>query len=169
MIKISTERLQVMPLSARQLSLALDDFQALEKELCLEVTDTELDEGLQYATQVRRRKVLEDEDNFMWLTNWMIISKETNNYVGIAMIKGVPNESGEVIIGYGIEEKHRCKGYASEAVGGLISWIFEDSKAKYIFADTDLDNIASHKVLINNGAQRFRETDELIWWMINKS
>lgn len=82
------------------------------------------------------------------------------------MLKGYPNENGEVIVGYGIEKNHRQKGYATEALKGLTEWVFENPKALCVIADTEKTNIPSHKVLKNLGAIKYKETDELIWWKI---
>lgn len=169
MINVETERLSLLPLDANNLSLSIDNFQELEKAMGLTVTNAKLDEEMQYAMHVRRRKVLADEDNYLWLTNWAIVSKEENCIVGFAMIKGCPNDSGEVIVGYGIENDHRCNGYASEAVKGLIEWIFKNPKAKYVIADTDKFNIPSHRVLEKAGATKYKETDQLLWWRIENS
>lgn len=166
MVNIRTERLRVVPLNAKQLLLAVEDFQQLEREIGLSITQTKLDEEMQYAMQVRRRKVLEDEEHYMWLTNWMIVTVDTNHIVGFVMLKGRPNKVGNVIIGYGIENEYRRKGYATEAIGGLINWIFENPEVKYVIADTDKVNISSHKVLVKNGAEKYSETDELLWWRI---
>jgi len=166
MITIKTKRLQIMPLNAKQLLLAVEDFQQLEQEIGVTVTRTKPDEELRYAMKVRRRKVLEDEEHYLWLTNWAIVSADTNCIVGFIMLKGVPNDVGEVIIGYGIESEYRCKGYATEAVNGFINWIFENPDVRYVIADTEKANISSHKVLIHNGAEQYRETDELFWWRV---
>lgn len=82
------------------------------------------------------------------------------------MLKGYPNENGEVIVGYAIEEKYRRNGYATEALKGLTEWFFENPKALCVIADTENTNIPSHKVLENVGAVKYKETDELTWWKI---
>lgn len=169
MISIRTERLKIVALNANQLLLAEKNFQQLEREIEVTVTQTKLDEEMQYAMQVRRRKVLEDEEHYLWLTNWAIVATDTNNIVGFVMLKGLPNKAGDVIIGYGIEGEYRCKGYATEAVGGLVNWVFENPEAKYVIADTEKTNVSSHKVLVKNGAVKYLETDELLWWKTKNS
>jgi len=165
-LKLETERLKLLPLRADNLALASDNYVAMETALGLRVTNTILDEEMKYAMNVRLRKVLEDPENYLWLTNWAIVLKEENQIIGYIMIKGYPNENGEVIVGYGIEEKYRKMGYATEALKGLIKWIFENPKAAYVIADTEKTNIDSHKVLENAGGTKYKETDELIWWKI---
>ncbi len=168
MMELETERLKLIPLQAQHLHLAVDNYGQMETELGVRVTTTILDGEMKYAMKVRLRKVLEDEKNYLWLTNWAVVLKEENQIIGFIMIKGYPNKNGEVIVGYGIEEKYRKNGYATEALKGLIQWIFENPKAKQVIADTEKENVASHKVLENSGAVKYKETDELIWWKIQK-
>ena len=123
---------------------------------------------MQYAMKVRLRKVLEDIENYLWLTNWAIVSKEENQIIGFIMLKGYPNEIGEVIVGYAIEEKYRRNGYATEALRRLTEWVFENPKVLCVIADTENTNIPSHKVLENVGAVKYKKSDELTWWKIRK-
>jgi RimJ/RimL family protein N-acetyltransferase len=95
-----------------------------------------------------------------------VVLKEENRIIGFIMIKGYPNKSGEVIVGYGIEKKYRRNGYATESLRGLIKWIFENPKALCVIADTEKTNKPSHKVLKNIGAIKYKEIDELVWWKI---
>lgn len=168
-MKVETERLELLPLDSNNLFLSTKNFQYMEKNLGLSITDTKLDEEMRYAMEVRLKKVLADEENYLWLTNWAVVLKEKNCIVGFIMIKGCPNETGEVIVGYGIEQKYRCKGYASEALKGLTDWIFKNPKAEYVIADTEKINVPSHKVLENAGAEAYKETEELIWWRIENT
>jgi len=138
----------------------------METNLGLSVTNTILDDGMKYAMKVRLRKVLEDGENYLWLTNWAVALKEENRIIGFIMIKGYPNENGEVIVGYGIEEKYRKRRYATEALKGLTEWIFKNPKAVSVIGDTEKENIPSQKVLENAGGIKYKETDELVWWKI---
>lgn len=166
---LETERLSLLPLQACSLALSLEDYEKMQTELGLNVTNTILDEEMQYAMKVRLRKVLEDIENYLWLTNWAIVHKEQNQIIGFIMLKGCPNENGEVIVGYGIEEKYRRNGYATEALKRLTDWVFENPKALCVIADTEKTNVPSHKVLENIGAVKYKEDDELIWWKIKNT
>jgi len=113
----------------------------------------------------------------MWETNWKVILREENRSIAGIMIKGAPNDRGEVIIGYGTNEAYQNKGYMTEAIKGLIKWIFENPKALSIVADTDKNNVASHKVLEKNGFLKYNETvvtykngevEELVWWKLDR-
>lgn len=165
---LETERLSILPLGPKQLELSIDDYRKMQRDLGLRVTNMILDEEMKHAMKVRLKKVLEDVENFLWLTNWAIINKEKNHIIGFIMIKGAPNDVGEVIVGYGIEKNYRKNGYATEALKKLTKWIFINPKAKCVIADTEKSNILSHKVLENVGAIKYDETDELIWWKIER-
>lgn len=98
----------------------------------------------------------------------MVSLNEQNTMIGALMIKGVSDAKGDVIVGYGINSDYQQKGYASEALNSLKDWIFSDPRVNAIFGDTDIDNIASHKVLINAGAVNFLEKNDTIWWKISR-
>ncbi|GFZ30238.1 N-acetyltransferase [Clostridium zeae] len=165
---LETERLIILPLQSHQLALALEDYAKMQTDLRLNLVNTTLDEDMKYAMKVRLRKVLEDANNYLWLTNWAIIHKEENQIIGFIILKGCPNELGEVIVGYVIDESHQRKGYAREALKTLLQWIFENPKALYVIADTEKANMPSNKLLENLGAVRYKENDEIIWWKIEK-
>jgi ribosomal-protein-alanine N-acetyltransferase len=166
---LETERLSLLPLQSHQLTLSLEDYAKMQTDLGLRVIDPALDEEMKYAMQVRLRKVLEDVENYLWLTNWAVILKEPKEIVGFIMLKGYPNKFGEVIVGYGINERYRKNGYASEALKAMIQWIFKNPKALFVIADTEKSNVPSHKVLENAGAVKYKENDEIVWWRIDKS
>lgn len=165
---LKTERLRLLPLKSQQLALAIEDYGQMQADLGLRPVSTTLDEEMQYAMKVRLRKVLEDVENYLWLTNWAIVHKEDNQIIGFIILKGYPNEAGEVILGYGIEEEYRRRGYATEALKAINQWIFKNPEARFVVADTEKTNIPSHKVLKNLGAIKYKETEDLIWWKIER-
>ena len=166
---LETERLYLFPLEAKYLELAIEDYKRMQLVLGLKVARPELIKVLKYAMEIRLKRIQEDPNNYLWLTCWAIIHKEDNMIIGFVIVKGVPNEAGEVIIGYGIdEEEYRRNRYATEAVSGLTEWMFKNPNVNAIIADTDKDNVASHKVLRNLDAFIYKEDDELIWWRIEK-
>lgn len=56
-------------------------------------------------------------------------------------------ENGEVIVGYGIEEKYRNMRESTEDLKGLVERIFKNPKAEYEIGETKKVNTPSHKVL----------------------
>ncbi len=166
---LETERLKLLPLNAKSLALAIEDYSAMQVELGLNVNKTIIDdEELLYAMKVRLARVLENKENYIWFTNWAIVQKESNSIIGYIILKGFPNNSGEVIIGYGIEDNYKRNGYATEAIKSLIQWMFLNPKVLTVIADTEKTNLPSCKLLERLGAVRFKEDEELVWWKIEK-
>ncbi len=164
---LETERLHLMPLHADSLALSLVDYAKMQTDLGLKVDKTVLDdEEMKYAMEVRLRKVLENRNHYLWFTNWAIVLKEEKIIIGYIILKGLPNELGEVIVGYDIDEKYRRMGYATEALRKMLQWIFSYSQALSVIADTEKENIPSCKLLEHLGAVQYKETEELIWWKI---
>jgi RimJ/RimL family protein N-acetyltransferase len=80
--------------------------------------------------------------------------------IGTAGFFGPPDESGQVTIGYGLVDQEWGKGYGTEAVTGLIEICRQHEKVSAILADTDLDNVASQRVLEKNGFALVRTTED---------
>lgn len=79
--------------------------------------------------------------------SWMIIEKQTHSVIGDTGFKGLPDSNGAADVGYGIIEGARRKGYAVEAVRGLIDWAFRQPGLQSITASCGVGNIASQQVL----------------------
>ncbi|WP_342562796.1 GNAT family N-acetyltransferase [Paenibacillus sp. FSL R7-0345] len=169
-MKISGKRLDLQALTAAELSAGTHSETAamLEQTVGCKITPAILDDEMLYALKVRHAKVLQNEKHYLWYTCWAVIHREEQQIIGFLILKGLPNEQGEVIIGYVIDEGHWGKGYGTEAVRCLNEWIFSHPAAHWVIADTEPDNAASHKLLQHLGAEQYRETDELIWWRIGR-
>ncbi len=83
---------------------------------------------------------------------WGIFSKNNNNkLVGIIEAMDFNQKVNMVTIGYFLAEEYWEKGIASEAVCILIKFLFETVNVNRIHAEVMLKNLASKKILINNG------------------
>lgn len=82
----------------------------------------------------------------LWYTEWRVDLRETGEPVGGLGFKG-PATNGEVEIGYGIDEAHRGKGYATEAAKVLVEWALSQEPVYFVTAETTPDNAASKRVL----------------------
>ncbi|MEX3624904.1 GNAT family N-acetyltransferase [Viridibacillus arvi] len=164
MIELYTERLRLIPLNAENLNLFVNDIVGLQDALNLKKDKISLDKEIIDAMKYRLSKVLIDPSNYYWHTNWLIVSMELNSIVGGIMLKGLPNENGEVIIGYFTISQYQCNGFMSETIKGLTSWILDQPDVIRVIADTEKDNKASHKVLEKNGAKLYNETEDLYFW-----
>lgn len=150
---IETNRLLIVPMTENEIS------DSIESGI---FSDEHLKEAMIQCLQMVSRH----EEQFMWYTNWNIYLHETGFMIGGIMVKGEPNEQGEVEIGYGINPLYQNRGYMTEAVSALNNWIFTNKEVKCIVAETDRTNIASHRVLINNGFQEYKKTDSELWWRL---
>jgi RimJ/RimL family protein N-acetyltransferase len=97
---------------------------------------------------------------------YRIVSPVSGQTIGTAGFYGPPDESGQVTIGYGLVDQEWGNGYGTEAVAGLIGICERHGEITAILADTDLDNIASQRVLEKNGFDRVRATEEYCYFML---
>jgi RimJ/RimL family protein N-acetyltransferase len=58
-----------------------------------------------------------------------------------------PDERGVVEIGYGLAERFRGEGYATEAAGGMCRWLFEAGARTITATAVEAANVASRRVL----------------------
>ncbi|MGR6897086.1 GNAT family N-acetyltransferase [Rummeliibacillus sp. BSL5] len=168
MKELDTERVRIVPLDAESLRLFIDDISKLQDVFHLDKSELLLDEEIKDAMKYRLSKVLIDSSNYYWHTNWLIISKELNSIIGGIMLKGLPDENGEVIIGYFTFPCYQGKGYMTETIKILASWILDQPLVKRVIADTEKENKASHKVLEKNGARLYKVTEDLYFWELSK-
>ncbi|GLC88776.1 GNAT family N-acetyltransferase [Lysinibacillus piscis] len=168
-MELHTDRLRIIPLNAENLSLLIANQKELTSKLSLHETDILLDVEIQSAMKVRLAKLLEDEQNFVWYTNWIIVLKSQNCIIGGIMLKGRPNNNGEVIIGYYTFPTYQGNGYMTETILTMKKWLLSQLDVKYVIADTERDNIASHRVLEKAGAIMYKETKELLFWRFSQS
>lgn len=166
MFEVSTERLKIVPLNEYNLDLSIINFNKMEKSLGLTVTDKNIGFREKNVFKIRLNDVKNNNLKYMWYTTWVVILKSENRIIGHIMLKGYPNEQGEVNIGYYMQEHYREKGYMSEAINKLIRWIFSNSDVKYIVADTLKTNTTSQNLLKKIGMKLYKEDDECFWWRL---
>ena len=96
----------------------------------------------------------------LWCGLFYIARGEGGRILGTCGFKGEPKD-GAVEIGYGVSPRHRSRGVATAAVREMLRIAFEnDSKVK-VFAEVDVDNHASTRVVRKLGfAVTGNRTDE---------
>ena len=112
---------------------------------------------------------LYDADAVRWTINWLAEHPENADWsiyyiaeapadaasrprlVGVVGYKGAPDEQGVVEIGYGVVPEHRRRGFASEAVEGLLARAFADARVRMVIAHTLPELVASIGVLRSTG------------------
>jgi RimJ/RimL family protein N-acetyltransferase len=162
---IETDRLYLIPLTAKQLRLWVEDIPSLEKELncqyCAEpMVGTFLDivKGQIDITE-------KDAANFLYHTFLFLIRKTDRVVVGTADFKNVPNKDNEVEIGYGLGKGFEHNGYMTEAVQAMCNWAIAQNNISHVIAETDIDNLQSQNVLRRCGFVEYKQ-NETVWWRL---
>ena len=83
---------------------------------------------------------------YVWLT-------QTDECVGRVYIHSKPELDGEIEVGYGMAEEHRCKGYATEAGKALVQYAFEKAGQDVLAAIIKPENTASRRVIEKLGVE----------------
>lgn len=166
--QLTTDRLDLVPLTARQLKLWIEDLPALEKELNCQYRADPI-EGV-FSDIVKKQSSITnmDPDNYLFHSFWFLIRRSDRVVVGSADFKDLPNSQGEVEIGYGLGSDYEHFGYMTEAVQAMSDWGLAQTGIERLLAETCLDGFASQHILLRCGFQKFREM-ETIWWRRDKS
>jgi ribosomal-protein-alanine N-acetyltransferase len=171
-LEIHTERLTLIALTAGQLGLYLADPQQLERELGFPISRPIVTDPVRRAIGMKLSKMAEAEErDHPWYTYWLIVVAVAGEPFGAGMagFKGCPDSDGEVEIGYGIDPDCRDRGYTTEAAQALIAWAFQDPRCVAVIApDTLKTNVASNRVLEKVGMRIYVETDEALFWRIDR-
>ena len=168
MFVLETKKLKLIPLDAQNLRWSIEDRRKMERNLGVKITDTELEKPVKTAMRTSLKMVLENKKDYLWFTSWEIVLKKENRIIGGLCFKGCPDEKGRVEIGYGMQDEYRCKGYATEAVKELINWTLSFNNITEIIAETEKDNLPSHRVLGKVGMEKYEENEKMFWRRINK-
>lgn len=76
-----------------------------------------------------------------------ILLKETDELIGDIGIHFIDSDNLQVEIGFTLSLEHQCKGYATEAIIGVINYLFYNLKKHRIIASVDPRNITSIALL----------------------
>lgn len=162
---ILTERLELIPLTSKQLKLWAENIPALENELKCSYKAEPM-EGF-FLEIVRGQLIIteRDQDNYLYHSFWFLIRKSDRVVVGSADFKDIPNKDGEVEIGYGLGKQFEHKGYMSEAVQAMCEWALKQKKVTNVIAETDIDGFASQRILERCGFIQYKK-GETLWWRL---
>ena len=155
---IQTKRMLLIPLSPQQLSGFLENPAAIAKQLGFPFATHFVDENVRHAIRMKLAALNEIQgDNWLWKTYWLIKINTPEMGVGLVGFKGLPDESGSVEIGYGIDTDFQNQGYMTEAVQVVLDWAFKHLECNSVTA-CRVSNPASVKVLQKCG---FLETSRI--------
>lgn len=163
----TTERLELIVLSAEQLKVLTENLPALEKELNCHYEAEPLEGFFLKILKGQIPLTEQDPKNYAYHTFWLIVRKSDRIVVGSADFKRPPDENGRIEIGYGLGKAFEHHGYMTEAVKTMCQWAFEQPEVTQVIAETEPENTASHQVLKRCGFTLTQEKENL-WWAVSK-
>ena len=172
MFELTSQRLRLIPLNTRQLILFKKDRKSMQLALGLNPSDFDMDEDFAKemvdAYDIWIDKSMANPDHYRWFTNWVIVHTELNQEIGGIGISGLPDENGEIITGYYIDNRFHNRGIATEALQMFLQWLWENPDLRTVVADTPLEHWASQKVLQKNGFQERKRDHEVVRWALGR-
>ena len=135
-MRVETERMYLYPLRDEEMRL---------------VIEKESDPEMKQAYMEMLEGSLSNSDKRIWYAIWnMELKDESGIIVGDFFFKGL-SDDGVIEIGYGLKEEYRHYGYMTEALKAITEWALSQESVKQVEAETDAENIASQKVLLQSG------------------
>ena len=135
-MRVEPERMYLYPLSDEEMRL---------------VIEKESDPEMKQAYMEMLEGSLSNSDKRIWYAIWnMELKDESGIIVGDFCFKGL-SDDGVIEIGYGLKEEYRHHGYMTEAVKVITEWALSQDGVKQVEVETDAENIASQKVLLQSG------------------
>ena len=166
---IKTARLELIPLNRVLLGNFLEQGDLYIQELgpASRLIITPI---LRKAIQMKLSKMDQaSPEELPWITYWLIRVPPEGFGAGLIGFKGLPDQNGEVEVGYGIDPEFQNFGYTTEALEGLIQWAFDDPRCRRIIApETQRSNPASNRVLEKVGMRVYAESPDAISWCLEK-
>ena len=162
---IETKNLQLIPCEPLHLVTILNGKKGLEPLLGISVPDTwpVFPEAMPYIYE----KLRDDPTSVGWWT-YLFVHAGDRVLAGEGGLKGKPDESNVVEIGYAIIPEYRRRGLATEAARGLTGWAFSHPNVSTVVAETLPDGYGSIRVLEKLGMRLVDATDKVFRWRIDR-
>ena len=160
---IRTERLELVPGSVELLDAALAGPDTLARVLRARVPASWPPEYVDAAAlQFTRDHLAAHPVEAPWWMYFIVLrhTPDERLLIGTSGYKGPPSEDGAVEVGYSVVAEHQRRGYASEAVEGLVRYAFAQPAVGRVIAETLPDLLPSIAVLRKSGFERAGEGSE---------
>ncbi len=95
---------------------------------------------------------------------WLMVAKDEETLVGDLGFTGRPDAEGAVEIGYSVLPPWRRRGYATEAVRELLTWVLERPGVTHVVAGCEPGNGGSIGVLEKVGMKLVGESESILSW-----
>lgn len=166
---LSSTRLLVMPLTLTQLKLQVSDPAGFVTALGFpsRLPDTAPSDLLDALSRMAN-SIETAPESWPWNTNWAIIHRQDQAYIGGIDLHGAPDVDGQVEIGYGLDEACRHHGLMTEALQLMLGWAFSHPEVRVVKAETALTNLASQRVLQRAGFCPYLLRADNLWWRLER-
>jgi RimJ/RimL family protein N-acetyltransferase len=138
--RIELARLALHNATAAMVGLELDDRPRFERSLGARVPEEWPPEILAGAVPIFEARLESEPDLSQgWLAWYMILKDDRGSgpvLIGNCGFKGPPDSDGLVEISYSVLTAYQNRGYASEAVAGLVAWAFAHAEVSCVAATT---------------------------------
>lgn len=147
MLALTTERLQLVPISA----------DAIEALLAGDAARLTTLTGFRFPTPLRppplmeevlplvQRRLREDPASLGWWT-WLAVDRTTSTVTGALGFGGPPDPDGAVMIGYATYPSVDHRGFATEATRVLVEWALQQPGVVRVCASIPPDNTPARRV-----------------------
>jgi ribosomal-protein-alanine N-acetyltransferase len=157
-LALKTRRLHLVAGTAELVRAQLSDPQRLALLLDARVPrlsplSPETEEAMECMTQALERRT----GQVGWWCWYFVLHNRVTGHrvlIGDGGFKGPPDAEGTVELGYALLRPYRNRGYATEAVQALLEWAFDSPEVRGVYAEAQMGNTASIRVLQKAG---FRE------------
>ena len=106
-------------------------------------------------------QVKADPSTNKWFVRFIVL-RENGEVVGSTSFHGVPDESGMMEIGIGIEEEFWNRGYAKEALRGMWNWVCDEPNVQTLRYTVSPTNTPSVKIIEGFGFEHIgQQMDEI--------
>ncbi len=165
--ELTTQRLRLLPIHYPLALRLRDDEEGVPHWLGCTAAPGWIDEEFRGVLPGVTEDLSGHPDVAPW--NRLVIERSSNTLIGTAGFIGLPHPDGSVEVGYGIASDYRNRGYATEAVGRLIDWVFSDHpQVVGVFATCDQENTASIRVLEKLGLGCCGIVDPMMFWQVTR-
>src|SRR5262245_46675737 len=148
--ELHTLRLKLEPLTAAHAPLLYADFADPRLYDFIPQEPPPSEEAL--ADRYRRLETRQSADGSERWWNWAVLERAVGAYVGL--IEVTFRSDGVAQVAYFVFSEFARRGYAREALGAVLTFLFNDARAKKISASVDTLNARSIRLLESLGFVR---------------
>ena len=159
-LPLYTARLRLEPVTAELSAIANEGVDALARQLDADIPTDWMRSGLPLVKQRQQS-----------FRTWrpmraVAIHRGDNRVIGDVRFERMAGPDPVYEVGYAIIPAYRLHGYAVEAAGRVVDWLFETGEAELIWAGCDRRNKASVKTLRKLGFWLDGSRGDAFWWRL---